>query len=207
VAQKYVVTTLLDQLRQRLTDRVQGRCEVPFLPVPLCPPATASEVAAAEATLGFPLPLLLKRIHTEISNGGFGPGYGLFGVPYASGGHARRLLVEKRSGCTGLNYDFPDWWLGERFAEIRSVVGEYRCWSRQFATSWPRALLPFIYCGCTVYECVDCSAAPYPVFGFDGEQLFTKRAGDAGDMPPELTALSGGLEMRLEQWLRGEKLW
>jgi len=43
-------------------------------------PAKAEQVAAAERELGFPLPSLLTTVLTEVANGGFGPGYGLFGV-------------------------------------------------------------------------------------------------------------------------------
>lgn len=199
---------LLDLLRQRLVDRSRWKCDVPFDSIPLCPPATATEVAAAEEALGVAIPPLLKLIYLEISNGGFGPGYGLFGAPYQSGGYARRQLVEESAAITGVRYDYPDWWLEEKFADNRTIVSEYRFWSKQFAPAWPRSLVPFIYCGCTVYECVDCSAAPYPVFGFDGESLFTCRADPAREMRAiEVTAISAGLETRLETWLLGEKLW
>src|SRR5258708_6812995 len=45
------------------------------------PPATEAEVNAAEAELGFSIPPLLRRLYTEVGNGGFGPNYGLEGVP------------------------------------------------------------------------------------------------------------------------------
>ncbi|MEV0899719.1 hypothetical protein [Actinoplanes sp. NPDC049802] len=48
------------------------------------PPATAEVVAEAEQIAGRPLPYLLKRLYTEVGNGGFGPGYGLLGL---RGGH------------------------------------------------------------------------------------------------------------------------
>jgi hypothetical protein len=37
------------------------------------PPVTLEQVEAAERTLGYPLPPLLKRIYTEVANGGVGP--------------------------------------------------------------------------------------------------------------------------------------
>ena len=43
-------------------------------------PATAEDITRAESTLGFRLPPLLRRLYTEIADGGFGPGYGLFPV-------------------------------------------------------------------------------------------------------------------------------
>lgn len=44
------------------------------------PPATPGAVEEAQTRLGFPLPTLLGKLWTEIGNGGFGPGYGLFGL-------------------------------------------------------------------------------------------------------------------------------
>lgn len=46
-------------------------------PGPLGPPASAEDIATAEATLGFALPDDLKQLYTEVANGGFGPGGGL----------------------------------------------------------------------------------------------------------------------------------
>jgi hypothetical protein len=39
----------------------------------LAAPATPEELAEAEQMLGFPLPPLLRRIYTEVANGGFEP--------------------------------------------------------------------------------------------------------------------------------------
>ncbi|MFF2777152.1 hypothetical protein ACFVU3_19870 [Streptomyces sp. NPDC058052] len=44
---------------------------------PLFPPATPAEVEAAEDAIGRPLPELLRRIYTEVGDGGFGPDGGL----------------------------------------------------------------------------------------------------------------------------------
>ncbi|MFB7114274.1 SMI1/KNR4 family protein [Streptomyces sp. NPDC056291] len=41
------------------------------------PPLTTTEVDLAERSLGYPLPELLRRIYTEIGDGGFGPEGGL----------------------------------------------------------------------------------------------------------------------------------
>lgn len=43
----------------------------------LFPPATADDVADAEHQLGYPLPDLLRRLYTEVADGGFGPGGGI----------------------------------------------------------------------------------------------------------------------------------
>jgi hypothetical protein len=44
---------------------------------PLAPPVPVKVLEDAERRLGFPLPPLLRRLYTEIGNGGFGPGHGL----------------------------------------------------------------------------------------------------------------------------------
>src|SRR5689334_14826568 len=44
-------------------------------------PATEAEITVAESAFGVQLPLVLRQLYTRIGNGGFGPGYGLLGVP------------------------------------------------------------------------------------------------------------------------------
>jgi hypothetical protein len=55
-------------------------------------PASPDLVAGAEQTLGFSLPPLLRRIYLEVADGGFGPGYGLFGI--ADGPPFHDTLIE-----------------------------------------------------------------------------------------------------------------
>jgi hypothetical protein len=78
---------LIAQIRERLhappppEPKVPGgfTIRIPFLgnkawdqKVP--PPCTMADVEEAEQQLGRPLPDLLRRLYTEVSNGGFGPG-------------------------------------------------------------------------------------------------------------------------------------
>lgn len=58
-------------------------------------------------TIGYPLPSLLRRLYTEVANGGFGPMSGIVGV---RGGHAYqrqpgrpRRTVRARTGPGGPN--------------------------------------------------------------------------------------------------------
>ncbi|MFD4256186.1 SMI1/KNR4 family protein [Streptomyces sp. NPDC058534] len=44
-------------------------------------PAEPGVVDAAERAIGFPLPVLLRRLYLEAANGGFGPEDGVLGVP------------------------------------------------------------------------------------------------------------------------------
>ncbi|WP_433178948.1 hypothetical protein [Actinoallomurus sp. CA-150999] len=47
---------------------------------PPCPPVTVPELLAAEQRIGRRLPDLLRRLYTEVANGGFGPTYGILGI-------------------------------------------------------------------------------------------------------------------------------
>jgi SMI1 / KNR4 family (SUKH-1) len=48
---------------------------------PLKPPASVEAIKAVEHLLGRRLPSLLRRLYMEVGNGGFGPGYGIIGLP------------------------------------------------------------------------------------------------------------------------------
>jgi hypothetical protein len=54
-----------------------GRSE----PVFAFPPASELHITETERQLGFSLPVLLRLLYTQIANGGFGPGYGIIGIP------------------------------------------------------------------------------------------------------------------------------
>lgn len=74
---------LLQALRRRLAipeKRIQGTTDA----VPLYPPVSPATLATAERALRFALPTILRRLYTEVANGGFGPGFGLLGI---DGGH------------------------------------------------------------------------------------------------------------------------
>src|SRR5215472_4738348 len=58
----------------------------PMSPAPtLHAPATPRQLAALETRLGFALPLLYHQLLLQVSDGGFGPGYGLIGVGRVAG--------------------------------------------------------------------------------------------------------------------------
>lgn len=66
---------------------------------PLAAPAGAAEIARIEGALGFPLPADLKRLHTEIADGGFGPAGGL--MPLAKVRAAYAALLANPPGWRG----------------------------------------------------------------------------------------------------------
>jgi hypothetical protein len=71
---------LLKRIKQRASDpgTIHDMAEG-LSPAPKINPAlTPAQVQQAEEELGFKFPELFVRIYTEIGNGGFGPGYGLY---------------------------------------------------------------------------------------------------------------------------------
>jgi hypothetical protein len=75
---------LFAAVRKRIVDP-KLRIDISTMRTPrLYGPATSEALEAAGEKLGFALPLLLRRIYSEVENGGFGPGAGLIGV---DGGH------------------------------------------------------------------------------------------------------------------------
>jgi hypothetical protein len=172
------VDTLLDRIRARI---VEGKpCDHSGMWLPVQPPTTPAEVAAVEGRLGFQLPELLRRLYTQIGNGGFGPVFGLIPLSLVSlGGHAPAE------------------------AEFE-LVGDYARLVRRYASKpcsggWPVGLAPVFYCGCTVFEFVDCRSPDGPVVWFDegGEELSELLTREP---VPSLAA-------RLELWLADEQPW
>jgi hypothetical protein len=73
----------------------------------LYPPVDLESVREAERQMGFRLPPLLERIYVEIGNGGFGPGFGLYGV---AGGYAEDLqgLTLPELYLSEIEYHWPE---------------------------------------------------------------------------------------------------
>jgi hypothetical protein len=74
---------LIARFKERVADPLRAVDAVAWVcPMPtVAPPATWAQVEAAEAALGFLIPQLLRRLYAEVGNGGFGPNYGVVGVP------------------------------------------------------------------------------------------------------------------------------
>ncbi|MEU7729640.1 SMI1/KNR4 family protein [Streptomyces sp. NPDC040724] len=101
---------------------------LPFGAASLRAPASAEEVAQAEAALGFTLPPLLAGLYTRVADGGFGPEYGLFPLldDNGRGPSAVSSYLARRSG------------------------GQTDGWG------WPEGVLPIADWGCFMLACVDC---------------------------------------------------
>ena len=142
------------------------------------PPLTGSQIAAAEANLGFPLPSVLRDIYLHIGDGGFGPGYGLF-----------RL----NGGPVG-PYGFHD----------AGIVDLYRSFRQQrcaLGDDWAERLLPICHWGCTYYSYVDCALASAPVMSLD------ENSHGYGPWGCAIALHDTSLESWLRRWLAGENLW
>jgi hypothetical protein len=98
-------------------------------------PATAEAVRAAEASVGFRFPQFLCRLWTEVANGGFGPGCGIFGV---EGG-----FEEERELLTIA----PFYLALKRKRGLLFGRGE----------PWPPKLVPICYWGGDNYSAIDCT--------------------------------------------------
>lgn len=105
-------------------------------------PAEPFDIASDEQRLGFTLPPLMKRIYTEIGNGGFGPGYGLIGLTNG---------VPDDTGHTG----------PEIYESFRKQDPEDANWQ------WPIGLMPVCHWGCAIYSCVDCTSSNFRMRIFD----------------------------------------
>jgi hypothetical protein len=92
---------LINAIRQR-TSNPATRIDLITAGIPrVFEVATNNALNAAEAEMGLPLPLLLKRLYLELANGGFGPGAGLIGVENGhtdpDGRTISRLYLDLRS--------------------------------------------------------------------------------------------------------------
>jgi len=105
-------------------------------------PVSERKLSEVEHQLGFALPPLLRTIYLEISGGGFGPGYGFYGVIKGTKTFPKDTIVSSYLGARRSDPDDPSF-------------------------SWPPLLLPLVNWGCLIESCVDCSSSSYPIIRFD----------------------------------------
>ena len=83
------------------------------------------------------------------------------------------------------------------------LVGDYVRLVRRYANNpeggWPTGLVPTFYCGCTVFEFVDCRNPDESVVWFDEG---SEKMSELRERKPVRS-----LEARLEAWLAGEQPW
>lgn len=97
-------------------------------PAPLPPVATEADLVETERQLGFSLHPLLRRLYTDVANGGFGPEYLL--MPLTGDDEVESIVGEYAAFTT------------EREKDRRI---------------WPVGVLPVLTYGCGMYAGVDCT--------------------------------------------------
>ena len=168
---------LIRRIKARVADPLRALDSAAWVrPMPtIAPPASAVDVDAAETALGFPIPPVLRWLYTEIGNGNWGPGCGLYGIPIGGAGpdpHGNDLV-----GMHLLNT------APEHALEDPTV-------------QWPRGLVEIIGLGCVSSEVCDFLRPPYPVFLLNGDVW------EPGQPVVQcLTPVAASLAERLEAWL------
>lgn len=139
-------------MNDELIARIKQRADVPTTRIdnsdtdvpPPFPPARATEVKQAEQLLGFSLPFDLADLYIGVGNGGFGPGYGLIGLPGGVLDDGDKSIVDLYHAYHIVSPDDPTW-------------------------RWPDRLVPVCNWGCAIYSCVDCDCGSVVTFD-PGEQ-------------------------------------
>ena len=188
-----MIETLIKRLNERAHDPkraidegdgiTSGGKPVIFVAAPL---ATLEQIAAAEKKLGFAIPELLRQIYQQVGNGGFGPGYGIFGLPTSA----------------------ED--------EKKSLVSQYLMLHKlQTNPSWPVRLLPLCDWGCGIASYLDCSHPEAPVVRMDSnmpkedvvERVPAEMQFGKSDQVEDACWLeSASLAQWLTDWVDGKKL-
>lgn len=139
--------------------------------------ASKDAIIAAEENLGFALCPLLKRIYTEVANGGFGPGSGIIGVGNGYTDDWGYNLEDLYHYFTTRQHYDPSW-------------------------HWPAGLLPFCHWGYTTYSCVDSHHSRFPVLIIDPGY---REPGD--DMEEVFIEHKDSIADWFHDWLAGNDLW
>lgn len=168
---------LVDRVIKRLEDQAAARRAGGKSLRPRYAPVTEAELAAAEKSLGFPLPPVLRELYLHVGNGGFGPGFGVMGI------NDNGLLDSV------LSYH---------------VVSAYQGYGKPSKNylPWPAQHVPFCYWGEAIYSVVNCRQAPYPVFMADFANLRPHQPIEKAFFPH-----NDSLAAWLGQWCEGIDLW
>ncbi|MFJ8080126.1 SMI1/KNR4 family protein [Streptomyces sp. NPDC096205] len=123
--------------QDEIVRRVRHAAELEGLP----DPASEAVVAMAEQQIGFPIPVLLRRLYLEAANGGFGPEGGVLGVP---GGE--------------WNGDWSD------------IVHIHKAIQDDPDEEFPPHYIWLYEWGCGIWSLADCRDPSGPMWGWDGNE-------------------------------------
>lgn len=139
-------------------------------------PLGQSEIESAEAILRFEIPAVLRRIYTEVANGGFGYAYGLLGL---RGGPRN----EDGLDSVGLYQTF------------RELDTEDPAWH------WPHGLLPVGHLGCAMFHCVQCTGPSQTIIWYEPNLHESGQSWNGSFIP-----FAPSLGTYLKAWLDGKDL-
>jgi hypothetical protein len=165
-----------------LIARIRHRADNPSTRVDLgrvssrFPPVTPSAISQAEHRIGFGLPSFLADVYQRVGNGGFGPGYGLIGLPGGYLHDDERSIVELYELYRAADSDAPTWW------------------------QWPDGLVPLCDWGCAIFSCVACDTGA--IITFDSNQLDA----ESGRITEALAQSHSSVAAWFEDWVKGVKL-
>lgn len=175
--------TLIERLKEQVRIGTSPSDEYNIVKQYANPPVTMADLIAAEAKLGFALPPLLKRIYTEIGNGGFGPGYGFYKLYVERYTYVESTLV---NDYLGLHQSHSE--------ELDAIQGE-KGTRDQPPVEYPEKVLEINEWGCNIYSYLDCSNREYRVLRKDHNYSLTEHVLEAPSF-----------HQWLEDWLNGEPL-
>lgn len=138
---------------------------------------TEPEVVADEQAVQLLFPPLLKKLYSEIGNGGWGPGYGLLGL------------------TGGATDDVGD-------TAVQSYLARRRVNNKDPLWQWPSGLLPICHWGCAIYSCIDCQRPSFPMVCFD-----PNAHDDSSNWSDAFYPEGVGFDRWIKLWAEGHDLW
>jgi hypothetical protein len=170
------MTSLIQQLQDRIKNLERATDSANLVSPKIYPPVTTAALESAEKMLGFALPVTLRQIYLQVGNGGFGPGYGLLGLPGGATDDLGENVVSLYQGYHQSNPDDPYW-------------------------DWPQRLLPLCYLGCAMYASVDCNTTEGVMIWFEPNPHQDGKTWDDAFIP-----LAPSIDAWLQAWLEGKAL-
>lgn len=140
------ITRLIDRLRFRPAIELDAQCvhtnsagEV-LPPRPANRPIQTRDVDYVEAQLGFAVPKIIRRISTEVADGGFGPNWGIYRLKHPA------------------NLPFGPWWQVRMSVESWHKLDHDPREPNEMLDQLPKHFIRYADVGCNITLCVDCTS-------------------------------------------------